>query len=313
MSGSAPPGPGSTVEQDSRGILAPWLFRRRTRFARYAPDAALAGVVDWFWCVRWDLPDGTVHRQQVLQHPAVNISVATPDGRTGRRDIEARLTGTAMGVVDRELRGRGWVVGVKTAVGGAGALVEGAVSDLVDRVVDVDLAGLDGPALVRDVVAAAPDAGCACGPPGPDGDPGAHDAEREPLRVAVLARALTGALARADPDRVAAAHQVAAVARLAETDRGLRRLDDLAERTGHGPRALQRMFARHAGVSPTWVLRRYRILDAAEAVRSGERVAWAELAVDLGYADQAHLVRDFKGAVGQTPAAYARSRPTPAP
>ena len=65
--------------------------------------------------------------------------------------------------------------------------------------------------------------------------------------------------------------------------------------------------ASHAGVSPTWVLRRYRLLEAAEAVREGEHVVWAEVASALGYADQAHLVRDFRAALGRTPEAYARA------
>jgi len=57
------------------------------------------------------------------------------------------------------------------------------------------------------------------------------------------------------------------------------------------------------------VLRRYRLLEAAERVRDGQRVSWATVAADLGYADQAHLTRDFRSAIGQTPAAYADTQP----
>lgn len=38
----------------------------------------------------------------------------------------------------------------------------------------------------------------------------------------------------------------------------------------------------------------------------GERVDWAAIAQDLGYHDQAHLIRDFRAQIGSTPAAYAR-------
>lgn len=68
------------------------------------------------------------------------------------------------------------------------------------------------------------------------------------------------------------------------------------------------MFHEYAGVSPGWVLRRYRLLDVADIIRKGEKVVWAKIAADLGYADQAHLIREFRGATGHTPAAYARSR-----
>ena len=68
------------------------------------------------------------------------------------------------------------------------------------------------------------------------------------------------------------------------------------------------MFLRFAGVSPVWVIRRYRLLDAAEAVREGQQVSWADVAAGLGYADQAHLIRDFRAATGQTPAAYAEAQ-----
>ncbi len=35
-------------------------------------------------------------------------------------------------------------------------------------------------------------------------------------------------------------------------------------------------------------------------------MAWAELASDLGYADQAHLTREFTAMIGVPPTRYAR-------
>jgi AraC-like DNA-binding protein len=132
------------------------------------------------------------------------------------------------------------------------------------------------------------------------------DAEpEEAARVGLLAAALERAV---QPGRVRAATQVADVARLAETSRGVCRLSDLCDAAGVGPRTLQRMFLHYAGVSPTWVIRRYRLLEAAEAVREGQPVSWAKIAASLGYADQAHLTRDFRAATGQTPAAYASAQ-----
>ncbi len=53
-------------------------------------------------------------------------------------------------------------------------------------------------------------------------------------------------------------------------------------------------------------MRRARLHEAAARADSGEIVDWARLAADLGYADQAHLTRDFTAAIGVPPARYAR-------
>ncbi|MEV7681713.1 helix-turn-helix domain-containing protein [Streptomyces sp. NPDC088341] len=46
---------------------------------------------------------------------------------------------------------------------------------------------------------------------------------------------------------------------------------------------------------------------SASVPASGRQVDWAELASELGYSDQAHLVRDFTATVGVPPTAYGRS------
>ena len=71
-------------------------------------------------------------------------------------------------------------------------------------------------------------------------------------------------------------------------------------------RTLHRSFERYIGVGPKWIIRRCRVQEAAERVASGAAVTWAALALELGYHDQAHLIRDFKAQIGFTPAAYAK-------
>jgi AraC-like DNA-binding protein len=52
-------------------------------------------------------------------------------------------------------------------------------------------------------------------------------------------------------------------------------------------------------------MRRARLHEAAERADRGEQVDWAALASDLGYADQAHLTRDFTATLGVPPTRYA--------
>ncbi len=71
-------------------------------------------------------------------------------------------------------------------------------------------------------------------------------------------------------------------------------------------RALQRLFSRYVGVSPKWVIRRFRLQEAAEQLTRGNIVDWSRLALDLGYFDQAHFINDFRSLIGMSPTEYAK-------
>lgn len=279
-----PPSGAYPLQGDTRGIVGPVRLSRNASLNRYPALGPLDGLVGRFWAVRWALPEGVEHTQAVLTHPSVNVTVGSAEVEPEL--IEAGVHGVTRDLSNRVLRRSGWTVGARMAPGGIGAFLAVPAQDVTDRVVGVESLGLDGAAVVAE----------------------ATSTEDEAERVGVLAAALRSSLERADPARVAAARDVTGVAYLAETDRSLRRVEQLAEAAGIGVRSLQRLFREHAGVSPTWVLRRYRLLDAAERVRAGESVSWAQVARELGFADQAHLVRDFRSALGETPAAYARAR-----
>jgi AraC-like DNA-binding protein len=89
----------------------------------------------------------------------------------------------------------------------------------------------------------------------------------------------------------------------------VQRVDQLARREGLSVRRLQRLFSDYVGVGPKWVIRRYRLHEVTERLAEGGTVAWARLAADLGYADQAHLVRDFAAMFGEPPTRYAMRYP----
>jgi AraC-like DNA-binding protein len=92
--------------------------------------------------------------------------------------------------------------------------------------------------------------------------------------------------------------------RLILRDPSLLRVEQLAERLGRSPRALQRLFREYVGVTPKWVLQRLRLHEAAERMMDGAG-DWAALALDLGYFDQAHFINDFRRVVGRSPGEYA--------
>lgn len=284
----APPDP----RRDTRAILHPGQMRQWVTLERFPVGPQWAGIVDWAWSVTWALPPGESHAQDVLSLPAVNLSVGTtpppgPNPPPGPYAVAPRVVGVASRRTTRVLSGAGWNVAVKTTVGGFGALVDGSVARWTDAEVPMEH--------VLPVDDAALGAAMACAATGAD-------------RAALLVAALEPILAQADPARVRTAREVAAIAEAAAADPDLRLVGELAAYAGMSVRTLQRLFAEYAGISPAWMLRRLRLIEAAERVARGEEVRWSGVAAELGYSDQAHLSREFTAAIGATPSAYAAAQ-----
>jgi AraC-like DNA-binding protein len=82
-------------------------------------------------------------------------------------------------------------------------------------------------------------------------------------------------------------------------------LCELANLLSVSPFRLSRVFSRQTGVSLTRYRNRVRVGRAMDRLADGE-TALADLAHDLGFADQAHLTRTVREHVGHTPTALRR-------
>jgi AraC-like DNA-binding protein len=258
-----------------RGVLRPELAAARFQLARRPPSAGLAPFVEFYWILRWDLRGQPPHEQTILPHPSVNLAFEASG---------TRIYGVDRRLFTRSLSGSGRVFGVRFLAGCFRPFWRAPISELTDRVVPA--VGIFGPeaeetrcAIMRADTLAGADA--------------AMTEQAEALLLSVR------------PERDSAAEQAAALVARITGDPALRRVDQLAAASEMSARSLQRLFADYVGVSPKWVMRRARLHEAAERADGGELVDWAELAADLGYADQAHLTRDFTATVGIPPTHYA--------
>ena len=77
---------------------------------------------------------------------------------------------------------------------------------------------------------------------------------------------------------------------------------DLARDLAMSPRHLHRRFLAEVGTSPKQVERLARFARAWREATMGPPLTWAELALANGYADQSHLVREFRTFGAQPPA-----------
>ncbi len=211
----------------------------------------------------------TPYRQKIVPYPTVHLTVRPGDA--------PEVHGVSSRHVVRVLSGAGRVVGAAFRPGAFRAFTDRPVAELTDRAVPADaLSGLSG-------------------------------APAEPVTVAALEDWLRRQLPGPAPDD--AGQEAGAAVALVAADPDIRRVDQLAAATGSSVRRLQRLFAEHVGIGPKWVIRRYRLHEVTEGIAAGGRVDWAGLAGRLGYADQAHLVRDFGDLFGESPTRYARRYP----
>jgi len=253
-----------------RGVLRPDLAADRFGLAKYPPSVPLAPFVDYYWIVRWDLRGEPPYEQTTLPHPTVHLAFEASG---------AGIYGVDRSLFARQLSGQGKALGVRFRAGCFRPFWAAPISQLSDRVVPATR--VFGPLAekIRQAIMYAES----------DADMTSH---AESLLFSGL------------PERDPVAEQVARLVELITSDCSLRRVDQLALASGLPVRSLQRMFADYVGVSPKWVMRRARLHEAAERADSGEPVDWAALAVDLGYADQAHLTREFTATIGVPPSRY---------
>jgi AraC-like DNA-binding protein len=82
------------------------------------------------------------------------------------------------------------------------------------------------------------------------------------------------------------------------------RVQTVTEKIGMSQRRVAQLFHEQVGVSPKTFHRVRRFQHTLTRLRGVQQVNWADLAVDCGYYDQAHLSHDFRQIAGMTPSAY---------
>lgn len=78
---------------------------------------------------------------------------------------------------------------------------------------------------------------------------------------------------------------------------------------GWSHRRVTESFRREIGIGPKRYARLLRFQRLLERVRREPEKSWTELALDAGYADQAHMAREFREMAGVTPRQYRLAAP----
>lgn len=91
-----------------------------------------------------------------------------------------------------------------------------------------------------------------------------------------------------------------------DESRGEIRISTLAGELDLSVRQFERRFRKSAGLPPKQYARARRFRAAAAALVEEDSVKWADRATEMGFADQAHLTREFSEMTGRSPTSFAQ-------
>ncbi|MGZ3584648.1 MAG: AraC family transcriptional regulator [Ktedonobacterales bacterium] len=260
-----------------RGILHTSSRDETFQLSRYLPAQDLSFFIEHYWIVSWDLQGCEPYIQETLPYPSVHLVV---------EQGASQVYGVQTGKFTRTLANQGRVFGMKFKPGAFYPFVRTPVSRFTNTTatlcdaLHVDSAPLEDAILSRD-------------------DEG---------EMLVLAENFLRQLLPEHDPHVTLINDIVD---WISAHREITKVDDIAVRFHLNKRAMQRLFRQYVGVSPKWVVQRFRLHEVAERLAVGEAVDWPTIVAELGYSDQAHVIKDFKAIVGQTPAAYAKSLSDP--
>lgn len=251
------------------------------RYSEIRPTAPLRRFVECFWTLEGDGSVATPPAERILPDGCVELILNFGDRFLqhfdGERKVQPRnfLVGQMTGPILISPCGTVELLGIRFQPGGTRPWLDVPAHEVTDRV--VDLGGLSS-RLEQGLLRACADA------------PGLND------KVAAADAFLCSRL----NDRKFDSQLLALAATIIDCG-GLVSVDQLASHAGVSSRQLERRFQREVGIGPKLLARIVRFQQVFRAVEQCN-AAWADVAVECGYYDQAHLIRDFHQFAQQTPA-----------
>lgn len=257
-------------KKPSMGVLNLSKGENKFLLSRHAPAEDIGFFVKHYWTVHWDLRGEEPYQQEIVPNPCINL--VFEENKTG-------IFGIHKGKSSHLLMGKGHVFGVKFRPGGFYPFFQSPVSSLTNGTTDFqDVFHVDPQALEELILS---------------------QKENEKM-VEFVENFIRSRLPEPD-EHVELLNQIIDCI---NTDPEITKVDEICQRFFINKRTLQRLFDQYVGVSPKWVIKLYRLQQAAEKMDQNQISNWSKLAIDLGYYDQAHFIKDFKNFIGKSPQAY---------
>lgn len=254
---------------EPRGILNRKLGEQKFKLHRWAP-VKFDSFIEHFWMVDWDLRGQEPFLSETLPHPSVHLIFEKG---------KSRIDGVMKRRFSYHLLGCGRVFGIKFKPGGFYPYFQKSVSSITDQsleitdVFNIDVGYIEGEIMTE---------------------------QREDKLIKIAESILENNL----PHKDKKVEFIAEIVQKIQVNSEITSVERLAKEFFMTERSLQRLFQQYVGVSPKWVIKRYRLHEAAERLGNGLINDLQSLAMEMGYYDQSHFIHDFKQIVGRTPQEY---------
>ena len=253
--------------------------KHKMNYCEIRPRYPLSRFVECFWTLEGNKPSSDPER--ILPDGCVelilNFGAEFLQHKDERRELQPRnfLVGQMTGPILISPTGSVQLIGIRFHPGGTAPFLRLPLHEITDQV--VELGSL------------------------------ASKLERDLLRVSSVAASLTEKIRELEEfltrellSRETDPRLMTLAARIVDSG-GLVSVDQLANDAGISSRQLERRFLREIGLGPKLLGRIIRFQQVFRAVEQCD-AAWAAVAIECGYYDQAHLIRDFHQFARQTPA-----------
>lgn len=256
-------------DEKPKGVLHQRAAAANYQLRRYFPVEQFSGFIEQFWLVNWKLDENREHLQQNLPDPNFHL-------------VLSRGHVTLMGPVSKSysyrMAGAGRIIGVKFECGALTELLAAPIASYVDQELAANMVfGADIDALCLALLGIEDDA----------------------TIVSRLQAYLAEFVPAVSEHRLSAQRLVALIKQNAD----IFTVEQLASAANLSVRAVQRLCATDVGLSPKWLIRKYRLARALEELEQ-ENISILDIVAKLEYVDQSHLIRDFKQMLAVTPSRY---------
>ncbi|EMY71504.1 helix-turn-helix domain-containing protein [Leptospira vanthielii] len=257
----------------TRGVLRQTKANLTTEHNRFFANTKLDYFIEHYWTVSWDLTGKEPYLAETLPYPSVHIVFEKGN---------SKIFGVTKGRFSTLLEGKGSVFGIKFRPGGFYPFFQKNISILTDKTIPISEFTKENILSLEKTI---------------------FQKEDEESRINIIETWLEKILPERDP-KIPLINTM--IDKMKE-DRTIQSVDQISKLFSINLRSLQRLFREYVGVSPKWVIQRFRIQEVAERMEKEKTIPYAEMALELGYYDQAHFIKDFKNTIGLSPEEYLKT------